>query len=120
MNKVIFHRVEELFEGYVGNISYNETDSEYYPYEISITNKNRLIVHRTDGSVWCDRYVPCTITVEHDPDDNYGISANESTYSILGGMSCGQCTIEEVLKLAKEQLQRYNFAKKHDEQMTLF
>ena len=119
-NRELFRKVEDLFSCYVGKISYSETDSRFYPYEISITHDNRLIKHRTDGSVWADRYVKCTVAVEHDNEDGYGVRAEESTLSVLGGMSCGQCTLDEALKLAKEQLKKYNFTLKHDEQLRLF
>ena len=118
--ETIFHDVAELFSNYIGKVNYEETGGRYYPYEISITNNNRLIKHRTDGSVFADRYVKCTVTVDYDREDHYGIRAEEGTYSILGGSACGGLSIEEALSRAKYELERYNFALKQDEQLRLF
>ena len=100
------NRLEELFSRYVGNISKTEDG-------ISIVNNNRLVLKRTD------QVVKCTVGVSL-KDGEYRIQAEEGTLTILGGMSCGRLSLEEVLKIAKEQLKRYNFAKKQNEQYSLF
>ena len=106
------NRLEELFSHYVGHIS--RTDDG-----ISIINNNRLVLKRTDGVVLRDQYAKCTIEACF-ADGEYRIRAEEGTMTILGGMSCGRHTIDEALKIAKEQLKKYNFAKRKDEQLRLF
>lgn len=106
------NRLEELFSRYVGSISKTEDG-------ISIANNNRLILKRTDGIVLRDQVVKCTVGVSLN-DGEYRIQAEEGTLTILGGMSCGRLSLEEVLKIAKEQLKKYNFAKKKNEQYSLF
>lgn len=116
----IFADFSKLFSRYVGKIEKKETDSVYYRYEITITNVNRLITKRTDGSVFKDRPVKCSVTVEYDKEDNYGVMAEESTYEILGGSSVGQMNKDEAMERAKRELIKYNFIQKNDEQLSLF
>lgn len=116
----IFADFSKLFSRYVGKIEKKETDSIYYRYEITITNVNRLITKRTDGSVFKDRPVKCSVTVEYDTEDNYGVMAEESTYEILGGSSVGQMNKDEAMERAKRELIKYNFIQKNDEQLSLF
>lgn len=118
--KEIFTDFSELFSHYVGEVEQKITDSIYYPYEITISNANRLITKRTDGTVFADRYVKCCVTVEYGEKDGYGVMAEEKTYEILGGSSCGQMTKSEAMERAKRELMRYNFKPIEAEQLSLF
>ena len=99
----------ELFSQYEGKIVQEEN-------RVKIIAINEIgayggKVRKVECQVEIHRNIGCTYP--------YGISADEKTLQILGGMASPSDDLEEALIEAKKQLNRYNFRHKKEEQLTL-
>ena len=100
-------RVKDLFSHYIGTITEE-------PDRVTIRNVNTIIDHYGKP-----RQVECKVEVAllH---TGYSAYAEEKTLEIMGGQGCGCMSLDEALKMAEENLKKYNFKKRKYEEVSLF
>ena len=102
-----FKQAKDLFLQYKGEII--ETEKE-----ISIVNTNTLIDY------WGKSHkVECKIQIVY-RNPGFSVWSDEKTCAILGGGGRGCETMEEAIRVAKAQLEKYFFEKRNVEQTSLF
>ena len=101
----------DLFSRYEGEIIQDKN-------EIAIIANNTII----DSGGKKHERIKCEVNIHWGRINNYPfcLSAEEKTYQILGGMGCPCDDLDEALKIAEAQLDRFGFRKKLYEEVTLF
>lgn len=102
---------KELFSQYKGKTESKTLGS------LSFTNKNMLDDRGKQRKVECEIIITYSYIV--DP-KRFSVRAEEKTYEILGGSSCGSLTEEEALNQAKRSIERYQFEHIDEEQLSLW